>query len=276
MKKKKKTQESESIEESKEMTSDDRMASNRRREFIGSFDWISCRLPSCPYNTTGVRVSSWWLFLFLCYVSCFAVGIPFTVVGFASMGNEVAALGIVLAIIGVCLAFVCDLLRRCGCGWTKITLESAYPRQTFQESPDVVLAIPFLPGYPGFSTPPAGEGTVSDNPPPYAISQGFENSALTLSCTCTGTSLNLAGSALVSENPGGRDAGHTITLYATNTGEFSRTVSVSGVGLDSGAPTSYGSGTRNPPPPPYDFEMTHSQDRIPWLNDIPPPYGDFV
>lgn len=205
------------------------------------------------------------------------VGIPFAVVGFASMGNEVAAVGIVLAIIGACLAVVCDLLRRCGCGWTKITLESAYPRQIIQESPDVVLAIPFLPGYPEFSTPPAGEGTVSDNPPPYAISQGFENPAPTLACTCTGTSLNLAGSAHVAENRCGRDARRTITSYATNAGEmFSRTVSVSGVSLDFGAPSSYGHGTLNPPPPPYDFEMTHSQDRVSWLHDIPPPYGDFV
>ena len=246
------------------------------RECIGYFDWVSCRLPSCPYNTTGVKVSRWWLFLCLCYISFFLVGIPFAVLGFASMGNEVAAVGVVLVIVGACLAFVCDLLRRCGCGWTKITLESTYPRRIFQEISHVVLAIPFLPGYPGVSTP--REGTESDNPPPYAISQGFEKPDLTFPCTCMETSVNVIGSAHVPEDTGGGDARQTITSFATQDREvILRTVNVTEVGSDFGAPTSYdGHGTLNPPPPPYDFEMTDSQDRISWSHDIPPPYGDFV
>lgn len=241
---------------------------------IGYFGWFSCRAPSCPYNTTGVKVSNWWLFLCLCYCSCFLVGIAFAVAGFASMGVEMAAVGVVLVIVGACLAFLCDLLRRCGCGWTKIVPETVYPRQIVQETAEVVLPIPFLPGYPGFST--SGEATPPDNPPPYTTSQGSENLNTTLWCSC-GASVNLTESVRVTENPCSR---HVISTEVSNTAQIpSRPETSSEVGIELITPavTAQEQRTVNPPPPPYDFEsLAGSEDRISWLYDIPPPYGDLV
>ena len=75
-----------------------RMARSNPEGCAGYFGWLACRAPSCPYNTTGVKVSNWWLFLCLSYFSCFVVGIAFAVAGFASMGIEMAAVGVVLVI----------------------------------------------------------------------------------------------------------------------------------------------------------------------------------
>ena len=134
------------------------------------FDWkLFCQMPSCPYNTDGIKISSWWLFLCICYLSCFLIGIIFTVNGFASMGNEMAAVGLGLVIVGASLAIVCDVLRRLGVGWTKIVPESPYPsRQFVHTSGEFGFPIPFLPGYPGFCS--GGEETRCDSPPPYVNS----------------------------------------------------------------------------------------------------------
>jgi len=252
------------------------MATSNSRGRIGYCEWISCRVPSCPYNTTGIKVSNWWLFLCLTYFSCFLVGIAFAVAGFTSMGLEMAAVGVVIVIVGACLAFICDVLRRCGCGWTKIAPQSSHPRQIVQEASDAVLPIPFLPGYPGFST--AGVQMQSDNPPPYAISPGFESpddsvDGSSLTCSCWTTFNRTENAQACFENPLDR---HAMTSDASHNVISSRTQNLSDMAVVLVTPTSLEHGTLNPPPPPYDFETTDSVDTISWLYDTPPPYEDFV
>lgn len=248
------------------------MARSNPQRCVGYFGWLACRAPSCPYNTTGVKVSNWWLFLCLSYFSCFVVGIAFAVAGFASMGIEMAAVGVILVIVGACLALVCDLMRRCGCGWTKISPVSSFSRQQiFQDSLDGVMPIPYLPGYPGFC---ATDGEQSPGtPPPYAVSHGCENSHSTFWCICR-TPVNLTETPQVSDSSLGRA---TITSDASHgEGYPSRTENIRRVTVvELGAPTYFEHNSLNPPPP-YDFETSNSQTTMAWLYDIPPPYGEVV
>lgn len=257
-----------------------RMASIDQQGRVGFFDWMTfCQLPSCPYNTDNMKVSSWWLFLRLSYISCFIVGIIFAVAGFVSIGTDVAAVGVVIVIVGACLAIIGDVLRRFGCGWTKIVSGSAYPRQSFQENADFQLAIPFLPGYPGFRT--GGDEIRPDSPPPYVISQGSESpddpvAGPIISCTCeTTVNVNENEQFFVSDCENACD-NHPITLETSHGEASSRTESLGEAAIALVPPTGIEHGTLNPPPPPYDFETTDSEDRISWLYDTPPPYGDFV
>ena len=255
------------------------MASSSPQGRLGYFDWVLCKVPSCPYNTTGIKVSNWWLFLCLTYISCFLVGTVFAVAGFASMGIGMAAVGVGCMIVGASLAIAGDILRRFGCGWTKIVQESAYPRQIVRENSNVMLPIPFLPGYPGFYI--AGEEIRSDNPPPYVISQEYGNPNDRVpgpihSCTCM-TSANVTESAQVTypegENPRGS---HAVSSEASHDEVLSRTANSREVAIVLASPVNLEHGTLNPPPPPYDFEETDSEDSISWLYDIPPPYGNSV
>ena len=112
-------------------------------------------------------------FLFLSYVGSLLVGTIFVVTGFASTDFEMSAVGVVLVIAGACLAVVCDLLRRFGCGWTKVATEAANSGRIIQSDSDFTLSIPYLPGYPGFNT--AVDDRRPDNPPPYDISESYES-----------------------------------------------------------------------------------------------------
>lgn len=244
------------------------MARSNPEGCAGYFGWLACRAPSCPYNTTGVKVSNWWLFLCLSYFSCFVVGIAFAVAGFASMGIEMAAVGVVLVIVGACLAFLCDVMRRCGCGWTKISPQPSFSRQQiFQENLDVALSIPYLPGYPGF------QGNNPGTPPPYTISQGCINSAPTFWCACR-TPVTLIENPQCFEDSLNRD---TLSSDALNIErEPARTENVSEVGnMELGVPLCVQHNSLNSPPP-YDFETFDSQSTVSWLFDIPPPYGEIV
>ncbi|KAJ7360587.1 hypothetical protein OS493_015695 [Desmophyllum pertusum] len=127
-----------------------------------NFCWLKlCQMSLCQYNSASNKVSDWWLFLFLSYIASLLVGIFFVVAGFTSTDYEMAAVGVVLVIAGACLAIVCDLLRRFGCGWTKILTETASRGQISQENSDILLSMPYLPGYPDFTLPRKTEAPIT-------------------------------------------------------------------------------------------------------------------
>lgn len=235
------------------------------------FDWkLFCQMPSCPFNTDGIKISSWWLFLCICYLSCFLIGIIFTVNGFASMGNEMAAVGVGLVIVGASLAIVCDVLRRLGVGWTKIVPESPYPsRQFVHTSGEFGFPIPFLPGYPGFCS--GGEETRCNSPPPYVNSPHVVDLVARPTITCINENES-QGVVSMRDNPTDRYS----TTSETPRCETSITENLRQAALVLVTPTGIEHRTLNPPPPPYDFASADREDRISWLYDTPPPYGDFV
>ena len=250
----------------------------------GYFSRRFCQLRLCRFmiNSAGIKVSDWWLFLFLSYVGCLLVGTIFVVTGFASTDFEMSAVGVVLVIAGACLAVVCDLLRRFGCGWTKMATEAPNSGRIIQSDTDFTLSIPYLPGYPGFNT--AVENRRPDNPPPYEISESSESApSATLSCTC-GTS------ALRTEIAQSSDAGRVpsceiqpasleaqlgeTSFRSDNVRQLPRehvasNITLSRVGF-------YPRTIIKPSPPPYDFVVVNSAGSISYLCDSPPPYGDFV
>ncbi|XP_078367624.1 uncharacterized protein LOC144651536 [Oculina patagonica] len=249
----------------------------RRNGFLGR---LSSKIGLCQYNSAGNKASDWWLFLFLAYIACLLVGIVFVIAGFTSTDFQMSAVGVVLVIAGACLAIVCDVLRRFGCGWTKIATEAAIPGQLSQEDSDFTLSLPYLPGYPGFCT--AGENTRPANPPPYAICESDEFAARpTLSCTC--------GASLRTENAQTSDAScvtsysrHTVSLEAAQPDESPSGPDLRELPHEHVAPsTTPASGSleptaHKPAPPPYDFVLVNSEGRLSWLCDSPPPYADFV
>ena len=254
---------------------------NAEAQSRGYFSRRLCQLRLCHFNSAGIKVSDWWLFLFLSYVGSLLVGTIFVVTGFASTDFEMSAVGVVLVIAGACLAVVCDLLRRFGCGWTKMATEVANSGRIIQSDSDFTLSIPYLPGYPGFNA--AVDDRRPDNPPPYAISESYESTASdTLSCTC-GTSLRTenaqsSGAGRVpsferqpasleaqpdersfnSDNVRQLPCQHVVSnTTLARTGFYPRTII-------------------KPSPPPYDFVIVNSFGNISYLLDSPPPYGDFV
>lgn len=250
------------------------MALEGRR--IGYFSRLPCKLRLCLYKSDGVKVADWWLFLFLLYIAALLVGVVFVVSGFASPDFEMSAFGVVLFIAGACLAIVCDILRRFGCGWTKIATGTANPGQVSQENSDFTMAIPYLPGYPGFYT--AGEDTCPDIPPPYVICELSEStSASPISgCTC-GTTLRtenaqMSDTGLVSSCGRQSAATQLDETFSRNSREFTHehvTPCTSCARLETG--------NHKPAPPPYDLFLVYNEGRISWSSfDSPPPYGDFV
>lgn len=240
-----------------------------------------CQLPLCHFNSTGIKVSDWWLFLFLSYVGSLLVGTIFVVTGFASTDFEMSAVGVVLVIAGACLAVVCDLLRRFGCGWTKVATEAANSGRIIQSDSDFTLSIPYLPGYPGFNT--AVDDRRPDNPPPYDISESYESAArVTLSCTC--------GTSLRTENAQSSDAGcmpsferQSASLEGQPDETSFRSDNVRQLPCQHVASNAtlvcagfYPRTIIKPSPPPYDFVVVNSAGSISYLCDSPPPYGDFV
>ena len=187
--------------------------------------------------------------------------------GFASMGNEMAAVGLGLVIVGASLAIVCDVLRRLGVGWTKIVPESPYPsRQFVHTSGEFDFPIPFLPGYPGFCS--GGEETRCYSPPPYVNSPYGDDSP---TITCINES-EPEGNDSIRDNPTARYPTTSETPRCdTNIIENLRQAALVLV-----TPTGIEHRTLDPPPPPYDFASADREDRISWLYDTPPPYGDFV
>lgn len=246
----------------------------------GFFRRLLCQLRLCQYNSAGNKVSDWWLFLFLAYIACLLVGIVFVVAGFTSTDFQMSAVGVVLVIAGACLAIVCDLLRRFGCGWTKIATEAATPGQLSQEDSDFTLSLPYLPGYPGFCT--AGENTRSANPPPYAICETDESAARTISVCACGASLRTENAQMSDASCLSSYSRHTVSLEAVqpdetpsgpdNLREMPEHVAPSTTPASGSLePTAY-----KPAPPPYDFVLVNSEGRISWSCDSPPPYADFV
>ena len=247
----------------------------------GYFSRRLCQLHFCRFNSTGIKVSDWWLFLFLSYVGCLLVGTIFVVTGFASTDFQMSAVGVVLVIAGACLAVVCDMLRRFGCGWTKMTTEAANSGRITQSDSDLTISIPYLPGYPGFNT--AVEDRRPDNPPPYEISESYESAAsATLNCTC--------GTALRTENAQSSDASRVpscerqpgsleaqpdeLPFRSENVRQLpcehvASNITLARVGF-------YPRTIIKPSPPPYDFVLVNSTGSISDLCDSPPPYGEFV
>ena len=251
----------------------------------GSFSRRLCQLRSCHFNSAGIKVSDWWLFLFLSYVGSLLVGTIFVVTGFASTNFQMSAVGVVLVIAGACLAVVCDLLRRFGCGWTKMATEAANSGRIIQSDSDFTISIPYLPGYPGFNT--AVDDRRPDNPPPYEISgesgESYESAAsVTLTCAC--------GTSLRAENAQFSDAGHVPSLErhpasleaqpdetsfsSDNVRHLPRDHVASNLTLPRGG--FYPRTIIKPSPPPYDFVVVNSAGNISYLYDSPPPYGDSV
>ena len=192
-----------------------------------------------------------------------------------------SAVGVVLVIAGASLAIFCDLLRRFGCGWTKMVTEAANPGQISQEDSDFTLSIPYLPGYPGFCT--AREDTRPNNPPPYAVCESDESAARpVLSCTC-GASLRtehvqMSDASCVpsySRQMGSLEAAQSdeTSSRSGNLRELPHEHVVPSITNASGSlePTAH-----KPSPPPYDFVLVNSEGRMSWLCDSPPPYADFV
>lgn len=248
----------------------------------GHFSRRWCQLRLCHFNSAGIKVSDWWLFLFLSYVGSLLVGIIFVVTGFASTDFQMSAVGVVLVIAGACLAIVCDLLRRFGCGWTKMAPEAANSRRIIQGDSDFTLSIPYLPGYPGFNS--AVEDRRPDNPPPYEICESYESAASpTSSCTC-GTSLRTGTDAQSSDAGCAPSCGRQSTSLEAQPDETScRSDNVrqppcehvaSNITLASAA--FYPRTVNKPSPPPYDFVVVNREGSISYLCDSPPPYGDFV
>lgn len=251
-----------------------------------NFCWLKlCQMSLCQYNSASNKVYDWWLFLFLSYIASLLVGIFFVVAGFTSTDYEMAAVGVVLVIAGACLAIVCDLLRRFGCGWTKILTETASRGQISQENSDIVLSMPYLPGYPGFYA--AAEDRSPDNPPPYAICDGCDTSD---ESTARSTSSSTCRTPLRTEHaqvcdadcgpPEAQLAAETFLRFDNLQELPSEPVetSVSPAG-PSVLPASAGiePGSQKPCPPPYDFVIDlNNEDRISWSCDSPPPYEDSV
>ena len=254
---------------------------NGEAQSRGCFSRRLCQLRLCHFNSAGIKVSDWWLFLFLSYVGSLLVGTIFVVTGFASTDLEMSAVGVVLVIAGACLAVVCDLLRRLGCGWTKMATEAANSGRIIQSDSDFTLSIPYLPGYPGFNT--AVDDRRPDNPPPYEISESYESAAsATLSCSC--------GTFLRTENAQSSDAGRVASferqpasLRAQPDGTSFSSDDVRQLPCEHVASNItltragfYPRTVIRPAPPPYDFVVVNSAGSISYLCDSPPPYGDFV
>ena len=219
----------------------------------------------------------------------------FVVAGFTSSDYGMGAVGLVLCIAGACLAVLCDLLRRFGCGWRKI-MASRSPRfgDNGQENPDADIDFPYLPGYPGFST------AVVDNPPSYAICSGepFVTSP-DISCSCGDCYACVDNGRLESSNNTDRIPEATCTTLPQDHGPSNfgpevvgteqRTLEATCTTLpqDHG-PSNFGpevvgteQRTLKPSPPPYDFVVvtmvtTFDTSRLSWLRDSPPPYAEFV
>lgn len=221
----------------------------------------------CQYNSNGYKVSEWWMFLFLLYIASLMVGVVFVVAGFTSSDYGMGAVGLVLCIAGACLAVLCDLLRRFGCGWRKI-MASRSPRfgDNGQENPDADIDFPYLPGYPGFST------AVVDNPPSYAICSGEPFVASPdISCSCGDSYACVDNGRLESSNNTDRIPEATCTTLPQDHGPSNFGPEV--VGTEQR--------TLKPSPPPYDFVVvtmvtTFDTSRLSWLRDSPPPYAEFV
>lgn len=259
------------------------MANVEAAQSRGYFSRRLCRLRFCHFNSAGIKVSDWWLFLFLSYVGSLLVGTVFVVTGFASTDFQMSAVGVVLVIAGACLAVVCDLLRRFGCGWTKMATEAANSGRIIQSDSDYTISIPYLPGYPGFNT--AVDDRRPDNPPPYEISgESRESTAssATLTCTC--------GTCLRAENAPFSDAGRVpsferhptsmeaqpdeMSFSSDNFQQLPREHVASNITFPRGG--FYPRTIIKPSPPPYDFVVVNSAGNISYLYDSPPPYGDFV
>ena len=254
---------------------------NAEAQSRGYFSGRLCRLRFCHFNSAGIKVSDWWLFLFLSYVGSLLVGTIFVVTGFASTDFQMSAVGVVLVIAGACLAVVCDLLRRFGCGWTKMATEAANSGRIIQSDSDFTLSIPYLPGYPGFNS--AMDDRRPDYPPPYEIGSSFE-SAASATCTC--------GTSLRTENAQASDAGrmpsferHPASLEeqpdetsfsSDNVRQLPCEHVASNITLVLGGTGFCPRTIIKPPPPPYDFVVVNSAGSISYLCDSPPPYGDFV
>lgn len=251
------------------------MALEGRR--IGYFTRLPCKLRLCLYKSDGVKVADWWLFLFLLYIASLLVGVVFVVSGFASPDFEMSAFGVVLFIAGACLAIVCDILRRFGCGWTRIATGTANPGQVSQENSDFAMSIPYLPGYPGFYS--AGEGARPDNPPPYVICESGESAAIPISeCTCEATlrTENAQMSDAIFVSSCGRQS-----AAEQRDGTFSRSGNSRELTHENVTPSTarerLETGNHKPAPPPYDLFLVYNEGRISWSSfDSPPPYGDFV
>ena len=254
---------------------------NGEAQSRGYFSRRLCQLRLCHFNSAGIKVSDWWLFLFLSYVGSLLVGTFFVVTGFTSTDREMFAVGVVLVIAGACLAVVCDLLRRLGCGWTKMATEAANSERIIQSDSDFTLSMPYLPGYPGLNT--AVDDTLPDIPPPYEISESYESTAsATLTSSC--------GEFLGTENTQSSDAGcvpsferqpaslgaqpDETSLSSDNFRQLPCEHIASNITLTRAG--FYPRTVIRPAPPPYDFVVVNSAGNISYLCDLPPPYGDLV
>lgn len=229
----------------------------------------------CQYNSNGYKVSEWWMFLFLLYIASLMVGVVFVVAGFTSSDYGMGAVGLVLCIAGACLAVVCDLLRRFGCGWKKV-LASRSTRfgDNSQENSEVDSHFPYLPRYPGFST--TAVDTCADNPPPYAICSGEPyTTSSDISCSCGESYACLDNRRLESSHSTDRIPEATCTTLSV-TENLPRDHEPSSFVLDQVAGRE--PRTLKPSPPPYDFVVvtTFDASRLSWLRDSPPPYAEFV
>lgn len=254
----------------------------------GDFRCHLLEMDLCQFSSNGYKVSEWWMFLFLLYIASLLVGIVFVVAGFSSSDYGMGAVGLVLCIAGACMAVVCDLLRRFGCGWEKIfASQSTHSGEISQGNSDAVINFPYLPGYTGLSS--AVVDRRPDNPPPYAIFEGCDVSEESytarsvISCSSgpsSGTE-NTDVSDRRCESPCSIDR----TSEATETIQtFSRTdhdnlhdvprvspnVALACAGIENG--------NQKPSPPPYDFVVVNTCDRsrLSWIRDSPPPYAEFA
>ena len=231
--------------------------------------WYRFLSTVCIYSSAGNRVSDWWLFLCLAYISCLVVGVIFIVAGFSSLGFDMAAVGLVLIIAGACLAIVCDLLRRFGCGWTKNVSRTVSPGRTGEENSAIVVNMPYLPGYPGFCASTEDSASLSDIPPSYETSTGQDEmsasspvqSATNVVADDTDTEIldATSGASETSSEMSPRLEQLPLTEVSENTGAISSVERC------------------HPPPPPYNIVVAdNNQNIICLIRDSPPPYTEFV